>query len=135
MVNLRTSLLETLFDTIIRVEMYQKSIQGWEKINMLKKINSNYKKELTIEEVVQQSYKFNLVRKFYVIFVCIIAILNFGQSFIEVYFREFALPVTYGVGGLNLLLLLGFVVTTFIYTRRLAKLLPEQFEIKFRRVS
>jgi hypothetical protein len=115
--------------------MYERSIQGWKKISMLKKINSNYKKELTIEEVIEQSDKFSKVKKVYVILVVFISVLNFAQSFIEVYAREIFLPLSYLVGGISFVLLFCFVIVTFIFAKKLSKLLPEQFEKKFRRVK
>jgi hypothetical protein len=114
--------------------MYEKAIRGWQKINMLKKINSNYKKELTVEEVLVQSDKFSRLKTFYVLFVLLVTVLNIISSFVEVYLREYHEFVAYSVGGSNFVFLIGFVITSYVYVRRLAKLLQEQIETKFIKV-
>jgi hypothetical protein len=98
---------------------------------MLKKINSNYKKELTIEEVSLQADKFGRVKIIYVILVSILALCHVVMSFLEVYALDIRVSVSFGVGGLNFIFLLGFVITSFIYVRRLANLLPGELEKKF----
>ncbi len=115
--------------------MYARSLEGWRQINMLKKINSNYKKELTIEEVSLQAEKFSRFKIIYVILVSILALCHIVQSFLETYALEIRDKTSFFVGSLNFIFLIGLVVASFIYVKRLAKFLPDELKKNFLRVG